>query len=208
MQKVFSYVHKFENTTSWNSYVCRDAAGKYYHKSSLGKLATKAFLHENSEWNSGDESVLFESPKKAFKYFLKFNKYWSDPRNQLIHLTNDLSLLHSNLNRWDYIYKSVLVDKAASNHAGFQLDFGIIFTVLKEPTLMGGPDVLRKITKKQFEKIIEKIDIPKVYDAYLDIYFQLDDLEFWEFVEDEFTIGLIRYPEHQKLELMVVIPSN
>ena len=58
------------------------------------------------------------------------------------------------------------------------------------------------------EKIIEKIDIPKVYDAYLDIYFQLDDLEFWEFVEDEFTIGLIRYPEHQKLELMVVVPSN
>ena len=73
MKKLFSYQHEVEQRASWNSRVYRDKkSGKYYHCSSLGEVAIRAFQFLNSEFNSkDDESLSFPSANKAFKYFLK-----------------------------------------------------------------------------------------------------------------------------------------
>ena len=204
MKTLFSYNHEHLKKRQWTSKISRDEKGIFHHHSSLGILATKAF-HMNSEFNS-NESLSFTSANKAFKYFLKFNRFWShDPRNKLIHLTNDLSI--SNSRRWDNIQKEVFINHDDSNFVGFQLDIAIILTILQESILKETPNAIKQLTSKQFERLLEAVDNSHAYDSYLDIYRMKNEYEFYELIEDDFNIGLIVSQDH-RLQLMIVINKN
>lgn len=205
MKKLFSYEHEYLKTKVWSSLICRNESG-FYHESTLGIIASKAFRYLNSEFNS--ESWFFPSAKKAFQYFLKFNSFWSDPRNNLIHLTNDLSI--SNSRRWENISKTVFIDNSDTNHTGYQLDIAIIFTYLKDKIIEENPDGIKKITKPKFERLLETINNPKAFDSYLDIYYDLNkkEVEFWQIIEEDFSLGIIRNSIDQTLQLMIILPQE
>ena len=206
MKTLFSYNHEHLKKRQWTSKISRDEKGKFHHHSSLGILANKAFIHVNSEFNS-NESLSFTSANKAFKYFLKFNRFWShDPRNKLIHLTNDLSI--SNSRRWDNIQKEVFINHDDSNFVGFQLDIAIILTILQESILKETPNAIKQLTSKQFERLLEAVDNSNAYDSYLDIYRMKNEYEFYELIEDDFNIGLIINPVDYRLQLIIVINKN
>ena len=205
MKTLFSYNHEHLKKRQWTSKISRDEKGKFHHHCSLGILASQAFRHMNREFNS-NESLSFTSANKAFKYFLKFNRFWShDPRNKLIHLTNDLSI--SNSRRWDNIQKEVFINHDDSNFVGFQLDIAIILTILQESILKETPNAIKQLTSKQFERLLEAVDNSNAYDSYLDIYRMKNEYEFYELIEDDFNIGLIVSQDH-RLQLMIVINKN
>jgi hypothetical protein len=173
----------------------------------MGVLAAKAFIESNQKFDSSS----FQSREESFNFFTKFNKYWSSKKNKILSITNLLDLEENDMKeRWEKIHKLKFVTSEGINHAGFQHDWGIILELMQEKILNDNPKELLTINQTRFEELLQDLNLPEAWDAYLDLYdeLELDAYEFTEAIEDNFTVGVIRNPLDFTLVLMIIIQKN